>query len=303
MSNDSPHRPVLLEEVLRFLVWREGGTYLDATVGAGGHAEGILIRDPTARVVGFDADAAAITIACRRLERFGDRFQVFHSNFADMASFLKDHNLDWVDGVMADLGVSSMQIETAERGFSFMQEGPLDMRMDPRRGTTAADVVNGLSEKALADLIYRFGEERYSRRIARAIVARRPISTTTQLAGLVARCYPRGGRHSIHPATRTFQALRIFVNGELESLSRFLHDVPSWLAPGGRAVIISFHSLEDRLVKQAFRDWERQALARVLTKHVVTAGETERRSNPRSRSAKLRAAEKINRRSKVEFEK
>ncbi len=299
MDDGFPHRPVLLEEVWRYLVWRSGGTYVDATVGAGGHAEVILERDSTARVFGFDADASAIEIARARLERFGGRFQAVHLNFTDMGSFLQDQDIQWVDGVLADLGVSSMQLDGAERGFSFLREGPLDMRMDMRQRECAADVVNSASEKALADLIFQYGEERYSRRIARAIVARRPITTTTRLAEVVAGCFPRSQHRRIHPATRTFQALRIYVNDELNRLPEFLNEIPARLVPRGRAVIISFHSLEDRLVKQAFREWQRQALARILTPHVVRADESEQEMNPRSRSAKLRAVERLGARPEV----
>ena len=293
MDEAFPHRPVLVEEVLHFLLWRRGGTYIDATVGAGGHAEAILSRDPTARVMGFDADPAAIEISRRRLQLFGDRFQSFHLDFTAMGSSLKDHDAESVDGILADLGVSSMQLDRGERGFSFLLDGPLDMRMNPGQGLTAAAVVNELPEKELADLIFQYGEERLSRRIARAIVARRPLASTQQLAEVVSRCYPRSRGHRIHPATRTFQALRIYVNDELNKLPQFLESIPSRLTPGGRAVVISFHSLEDRLVKQTFREWQRQALARILTPHVVIAGEEERQGNPRSRSAKLRAIEKL----------
>jgi 16S rRNA (cytosine1402-N4)-methyltransferase len=303
MVRDFFHRPVLLQEVMHYLIQREGGTYLDATLGAGGHAEAILERDPRARVVGVETDSNALIIAQHRLERFGDRFQTIHSNFAHMANFFKDRDIKWLDGILADLGVSSMQLDTPERGFSFMQDGPLDMRMDTELELRAEDVVNHFSEEDLADLIYQLGEERFSRRIARAIVAHRPLTSTIQLAAIVADCFPRAVRQRIHPATRTFQALRIYVNDELNVLKRFLDDMPSWLAPGGRAVVISFHSLEDRLVKQAFRQWEKESLARILTKHVVTASDDERQSNPRSRSAKLRAAEKHSESEEADSEK
>lgn len=303
MDEVFPHRPVLLEEVLHFLLWRSGGTYIDATVGAGGHAEAILRRDPTARLLGFDLDAAAVEISSRRLQAFGDRFHAFHLDFTAMGSALKDHDVEWVDGILADLGVSSMHVDRAERGFSFLQDGPLDMRMNPRQSLTAAAVVNELPEQELAGLIYRYGEERLSRRIARAIVSRRPLATTQQLAEVVWRCYPRSRSRRIHPATRTFQALRIYVNDEMNKLPQFLNAIPSCLAPGGRAVVISFHSLEDRLVKQAFREWQRLALARILTPHVVIAGEEERQKNPRSRSAKLRALEKLPVQARAELEK
>jgi 16S rRNA (cytosine1402-N4)-methyltransferase len=303
MADGFLHRPVLLEEALHFLLWRRGGVYVDATVGTAGHTEAILMRDPAARVLGFDADAAAIEISRSRLEVFGARFQLFHSNFSDMASYLKNQDTDGFDGILADLGFSSMQLDDPCRGFSFQQDGPLDMRMDQRQPRRAEDVINQLSERDLADLIYRYGEERYSRRIARAIVARRPLTSTAQLAEVVAKCFPRSHKRRIHPATRTFQALRIFVNDELDVLSRFLNEIPSLLAPRGRAVVISFHSLEDRLVKQTFREWQRQSLARVLTPHVVMASEAEQRENPRSRSAKLRAAEKSETQGAMESER
>lgn len=292
MVDDAPHHPVLVEEVLHYVHWRDGGTYIDATLGAGGHAEALLRSDPRARVLGFDVDAAALDLARQRLKAFGDRFQAIHSNFADMATYLKRQGMRFVDGIFADLGMSSMQLDQAERGFSFQVEGPLDMRMDNRQTLRAEDVVNQFSETVLADLIYQYGEERYSRRIARAIVSHRPLSSTTQLAEVVARCLRSGRRQRIHPATRTFQALRIAVNEELNSLSRFLDEIPALLPPGGRAVIISFHSLEDRPVKQAFREWQKRGWVRILTPHVVTSSETEKRTNPRSRSARLRAAER-----------
>ncbi|MDD5542028.1 MAG: 16S rRNA (cytosine(1402)-N(4))-methyltransferase RsmH [Acidobacteriia bacterium] len=292
-SSEVPHRPVLVEEVLRYLVWRDDGLYVDATVGAGGHAEAILRSHPQARVLGIDADASAVDLARQRLQGFGSRFEAVHSNFRELNTVLKERDLSWVDGILADLGVSSMQLDEGERGFSFTQDGPLDMRMDTQAATSAAEIVNQLSEQALADLIFKYGEERYSRRIARAIVSGRPITTTRRLAEVIARCFPRARKYPIHPATRTFQALRIEVNDELDVLTDFLDHIPDWLPAQGRAVLISFHSLEDRLVKQAMREWQRRELARILTKHVVVAGETERRQNRRSRSAKLRAAERL----------
>ncbi|MBZ5535248.1 MAG: 16S rRNA (cytosine(1402)-N(4))-methyltransferase RsmH [Acidobacteriia bacterium] len=292
MVDDAPHHPVLVEEVLNYVHWREGGIYIDATLGAGGHAGALLRSDPRARVLGFDVDAAALDLARQRLKVYGDRFQAIHSNFTEMATYLKEQEMRCVDGILADLGMSSMQLDHAERGFSFLVEGPLDMRMDTRQALRAEDVVNHFSETVLADLIYHYGEERCSRRIARAIVSHRPLSSTTQLAEVVARSFRSSRRQRIHPATRTFQALRIAVNEELNSLSRFLDEIPVLLSPGGRAVIISFHSLEDRPVKQAFREWQKRGWVRILTPHVVTSSETEKRTNPRSRSARLRAAER-----------
>lgn len=291
-SSEVPHLPVLVEEVLQFLIWRDDGLYVDATVGAGGHAEAILRSHPKARVLGIDADAGAVELARQRLQGFGSRFQAVHSNFRELNTMLKERDLSWVDGILADLGVSSMQLGDGDRGFSFSLDGPLDMRMDTQTATRAEEIVNHYSEQALADLIFKYGEERYSRRIARAIVSGRPITTTRRLAEVIERCFPRARKYPIHPATRTFQALRIEVNDELDVLTDFLDQIPDWLPPQGRAVLISFHSLEDRLIKQAMRQWQQRGLARILTKHVVVASETEKKQNRRSRSAKLRAAER-----------
>ena len=285
------HVPVLTAEVLHYLAPAEGQTIVDATVGGGGHARLIAERlGPLGRLLGLDRDPAMLDLAQPRLT--GLPVTLIQANFAQLRLVLQEQGIDKVDGVLADLGICSDQVDLAERGFSFQQEGPLDMRMNPAQGEPASALLQRLSEKELADLIWTYGEERFSRRIARKIVAtrrRQPLETTAQLAELVRRCMPRprGRRSPIDPATRTFQALRIAVNDELAALDGLLGDLPACLKPGGRAVLISFHSLEDRRVKQAFRDrthWQ------VLTRKPVQAGEEELRNNPRARSAKLRAA-------------
>jgi 16S rRNA (cytosine1402-N4)-methyltransferase len=289
--SSSRHLPVLPAEVLRYLDPKPGEVIVDATVGAGGHARLIAERlVPDGRLIGLDQDAAMLALARPRLE--GLPVTLMQSNFESLREVLDELNVAAVDGVLADLGVCSDQLDAAERGFSFQQPGPLDMRMDPGRGEPASALLRRLSERDLADLIFEYGEERFSRRIARRIVEARqwqPLETTEQLADLVRRCVPRpkGRRPSIDPATRTFQALRIAVNDELGALDRLLQALPRCLKSGGRAVLISFHSLEDRRVKVAFRDkdiWE------VLTPKPIQAGDDELAGNPRARSAKLRAA-------------
>ncbi len=280
------HVPVLPEAVLEGLNIQPGGRYLDATAGGGGHSRLMLEADPTVRVVAVDQDAAAIAATQANLAKFGDRVSLWHGNFAD---FNPSGNL--FDGVLADLGVSSVQLDVGDRGFSFRQTAPLDMRMDPRQDLTAADIVNHWDETELANLIYTYGEERLSRRIARKIVDQRPWQTTTDLAEAISYCVPRSYRYGrIHPATRTFQALRIAVNQELKVLETLLKVAPTWLAPGGRLVMISFHSLEDRLVKHTLKD---SPDLKVITKKPVIATETEVSQNPRARSAKLRVAERV----------
>jgi 16S rRNA (cytosine1402-N4)-methyltransferase len=282
------HIPVLPAEVLHWIDPQPGQIVVDCTLGGGGHARLIAERiSPGGRVIGLDQDPAMLDLARPRLA--GLPVTLVHASFDQIADVLRDENI-LADAVLADLGISSDQLDAPTRGLTFQYDGPLDMRMDPTRGETAADLLRRLPERDLADLIYQFGEERLSRRIARRIVEARqttPIETTTQLAELVRRCVPRGKGHRIDPATRTFQALRIAVNDELDSLDRLLAQLPRVLKPGGRAVVISFHSLEDRRVKQAFRTGDQW---QVLTKKPVTAGEDEERTNPRSRSAKLRAA-------------
>lgn len=280
------HVPVLSRELIEGLAVRPGGHYLDATVGGGGHSRLILEAAPDVRVTAIDRDEQAIAAAKTRLDPSSDRVQFFLSNFADY----EPDNVTF-DGIIADLGVSSHHLDVAERGFSFRNPSALDMRMDRRQSLTAAEVINHWDEKQLADIFFKYGEERLSRRIARQIVEQRPFETTTQLADAIARCVPRQYRYGrIHPATRVFQALRIVVNEELTSLETFLNRAPNWLVPGGRIVIISFHSLEDRLVKHGLRA---SPLLRVLTKKPIIPQTDELEQNPRSRSAKLRIAERI----------
>jgi 16S rRNA (cytosine1402-N4)-methyltransferase len=287
------HRPVLLHEALEFLAVRPDGTYIDATLGGGGHAEEILRRLDTGRLLGIDRDPAALALARERLRAYGEKLIVMEGNFSQLEALHRTSGLPPADGLLADLGLSSIALEDAARGFSFNLSGPLDMRMGPDAETTAEEIVNYAGEKELADLIYKFSEERHSRRVARAIVKARPIRTTTELAQVVTRAIPsRAGLHQIHPATRTFMALRLAVNRELENLESLLAQALDVLAPAGRVVFVTFHSLEDRLVKRALIGWKQQGRAQVLTRHVVRPGEAEARTNPRSRSAKLRAAEK-----------
>jgi 16S rRNA (cytosine1402-N4)-methyltransferase len=250
------HQPVLLAEVLDWLKPQQGGVFVDCTLGLGGHAAALLNASPDVVLVGIDRDEAALAIARERLRVFENRFQAVHANFEDLSAVLKRLGTDQASGVLADLGVSSLQLDQSDRGFSFASKAPLDMRMDRSTGETAADLVNSLPEAELADLIFEYGQERGARRIARLVERERqrePIVTTDQLAAIVVRALRVPGRWRIHPATRTFQALRIAVNGELDALTRFLPDAISSLRPGGRLAVISFHSLEDRLVKQSFR--------------------------------------------------
>lgn len=293
---DSLHVPVLTAEVLDQLRPHPGGTYLDATLGPGGHAAAILAASaPEGRLVGLDRDPAALAAARARLEPFGSRARLVHGRYEALADLLDPAQR--FDGILFDLGVSSLQLEDAERGFSFTREGPLDMRMDPTTGPTAAELLAHLPEQELADLIYRWGEERWSRRIARAIAAAReraPLMTTSALAELVARVIPRRlWPRQIHPATRTFQALRVAVNGELAELGEALTAAAGRLTAGGRLVVISFHSLEDRIAKQTCRALAAEGRARILTRRPVTAAEAELEQNPRARSAKLRALESV----------
>ncbi|HTG47611.1 MAG TPA: 16S rRNA (cytosine(1402)-N(4))-methyltransferase RsmH [Actinomycetota bacterium] len=277
------HEPVMAAEVVELLAGRS--PVVDMTVGAGGHAAALL-EAGTAAVIGVDRDPEALTVARDRLGSFGDRVRLVHARFSEVD---REEVGGDAGGVLFDLGVSSMQLDRAERGFSFRNDGPLDMRMDPGEGPSAADLVNGLSERELAEVIYRLGDERRSRRIAAAIVRRRPVTTTGELAGIVVSAVGRrpGGPH---PARRTFQALRLAVNRELEELTAALPHAAGLLGPGGRVVVLSYHSLEDGTVKRAFRDDER---LQVLTKRPLVPGADERERNPRARSAKLRAAERI----------
>ena len=280
------HVPVLSRELIEGLDIRPGGHYLDATVGGGGHTQLILAAAPDVRVTAIDRDEDAIAAAKAKLEQYSDQVQFWHGNFADY----KPGDVLF-DGIIADLGVSSAQFDIPERGFSFRHAADLDMRMDRRQSLTAADIINQWDEKQLADAFYKYGEERLSRQIARRIVEKRPFQTTNELADAIAHSVPRKYRYGrIHPATRVFQALRIVVNQELSSLETFLNKAPTWLKPEGRIGIISFHSLEDRIVKHSLRD---SALLRVLTKKPIIAQEQELQENPRSRSAKLRFAERV----------
>jgi 16S rRNA (cytosine1402-N4)-methyltransferase len=278
------HIPVMGAEVVEGLAIRAGGHYLDATVGGGGHSQLILATSPDVRVTAIDQDQKALEFAQRRLAEYGDRIQFQQLNFAD----LRPTSL--FDGIIADLGISSAQVDQGDRGFSFRQTAPLDMRMDQAQLLTAAEIVNTWDETELTQIFFTYGEERLSRKLARRIVERRPFETTTELAETIFYAVPRSYRYGrIHPATRVFQALRIAVNQELEVLETFLQTAPAWLNPGGRLVIISFHSLEDRLVKHAFRD---SSLLQVVTKKPITPTEAECQQNSRSRSAKLRVAER-----------
>ena len=279
------HVPVLSRELIAGLAVHPGRHYLDATVGGGGHSELILAAAPDIRVTAIDRDEQAIAAAKNQLAPYGEYIQFVLTNFAD---YQPDKVM--FDGIIADLGVSSYHLDEAERGFSFRNSAPLDMRMDRRQSLTAADIVNHWDETQLADIFFKYGEERLSRRIARRVVQERPFETTTELAEAIASCVPRQYRYGrIHPATRVFQALRIVVNEELTSLETFLHRAPEWLVPGGRLGIISFHSLEDRIVKHSLRA---APLLQVLTKKPITASSDEINQNPRSRSAKLRLAER-----------
>jgi 16S rRNA (cytosine1402-N4)-methyltransferase len=294
-GREASHVPVILKEAIDFLTVQRGGTYIDATVGLGGHSYEIAKRlGAPGHLIGLDKDPAALDIAQAKLT--GEEFPkvtLLQCSFAEVGDRF---GKNFADGLLADIGVSSLQLDNAARGFSFQADGPLDMRMDPRSERTAEQVVNHLDERELADVIYEFGEERRSRRIARAIVRSRPIRSTAHLADVIsAAARPMNSeQRRIHPATRTFQALRIFVNRELDDLRALLEAAPRVLKPGGRVVVISFHSLEDRIVKDAFREAQiKYKYFRVLTKKPVTASEEEHDRNPRARSAKLRAAEKV----------
>ena len=299
------HEPVLTREVLTFLAPQRGGLFIDCTVGAGGHSVALLEAGAT-RLIGLDRDPAALAIAAETLNAFRGRAELVHADFRQLDAVLDARGIGAIDGALADLGVSSMQLEAPGRGFSFLRDEPLDMRMDPTSSRTAADLIRDVRETELADVIHAHGEERYARRIARAIVQARertPIHSTGQLADLVRRAVPRRGRGAgeargrsrIDPATRTFQALRIWVNQELEGLDEFLSHLLRRLAAGARAVIVAFHSLEDRIVKHTFRALEAATdiRARVLTKKPVVPSEDEITRNPRARSAKLRAIERL----------
>jgi 16S rRNA (cytosine1402-N4)-methyltransferase len=301
------HIPVLYQEVLRGLQVKPGGCYIDGTLGGGGHAAGILEKSgPTGRLLGIDADPMAITISADRLAEYGPRATLVNANFARLVEIVSQRGFRPADGILLDLGLSSLQLASEESGFSFQVEGPLDMRFNPHQGKPASELVNELSIPELADILYRYGEERRARRIAKAIVAARPIHTTRQLAEVVARVGGRRGK--IHSATRTFQALRIAVNDELSALSQVLPQAVELLAPQGRLVVISYHSLEDRLVKHFYRResqdcvcpptvlvccCDHRATLEIVTKKPITPSELELEANPRCRSAKLRIAARL----------
>jgi len=313
MSEFKPeHTSVLLDEVLGFLELTSDSVVIDATLGLGGHTEAILERFDNSRVIGIDQDERALAAASERLRRFGKRFVGVHSNFSAIAKSAAESGLKTVDAIVADLGVSSMQLDDPERGFSFRFDAPLDMRMDTSSGKTAAALLDELEEEAIANLIYRYGEERKSRRIARWIVERRekgqPVQTTSELAQLVERAVGRSPKNKLHPATRTFQALRIAVNDELGILDRFITDSVDLLKPNGKLCVITFHSLEDRIVKQAFQKLSGRCFCppriprcvcgavkrvEILTRKPVIPKEAEMNVNPRSRSAKLRVCKKL----------
>jgi len=304
--SDAIHRPVMRTEAVRFLAPDRGGIYVDGTVGLGGHAAAILAAGPEVRLIGIDRDPQALRYAAARLAQFGDRVTLVHGNYRDLTEILSDLGIEAIDGFLLDLGLSSLQLDAPERGFSFRADGPLDMRMDPTQKTSAADLVNGASVEELARILRDYGEERFAGRIARAIVAARPIETTGALAEVVRRAIPRRfHERRIDPATRTFQALRIAVNDELRNLQDGLAAGFAALRPGGVIVVISFHSLEDRIVKRFFRKlatphYESLApgpplppQAEVLTKKPLRPSEEEIGENPRARSAKLRACRKL----------
>ncbi len=285
------HYPVLLQESLEFLAIRPDGVYVDVTAGLAGHTAAIAERLDSGFVIACDRDAESLELARSYTANKKSRIRFFNGAFSKLPEALHQNGVSGVDGVLADLGVSRYQLATGERGFSLMEDGPLDMRMDRNQELTAANLVNELSEKSLADLIFQFGEERRSRRISRAIVRARPILTTGRLAQVVEGAVPRTGR--IHPATQTFMALRLKVNEELDELARLLRLAPESLKPGGRFVVLTFMSSEDRKVKQAFQSLARGGQARILTKHVVRPTQAEVLANAASRSAKLRALERI----------
>ncbi len=315
MTETFAHTSVLADETIQLLAPRAGGVYCDATLGGAGHARRILeASQPDGRLIGVDRDPTALDAARAALAPYGDRVTLVHGTFGELPSILGALGVGPLDGMLIDVGVSSPQLDVAERGFSFSKEGPLDMRMDPTRGETAEQLIRRISIDELADILREYGEERYAGRVAREVkeaVHGGGARTTTQLAAVIARAIPKASqRHEkIHPATRTFQALRIAVNRELEELDAFLAAFPDLLAAGGRCVVIAFHSLEDRRVKERFRDLEWTSrlpadlaaaagerttpICRVLTKKPVTASDAELAGNPRARSAKLRATEKV----------
>lgn len=293
MNRAESHTPVLVEEVLQWLEVRPDGIYVDATLGAGGHSAAIAQRLVSGKLISLDQDERALELARENLKLWKDRVVLVKSAFSRIAEVAHELGIPKVDGVLADLGVSSMQLDQSARGFSFRKAGPLDMRMDAEGELTADEIVNQWSEKEIADLLYREADEHDSRRIAKAIVRARPLRDTAHLATTVAGARKQWGRQRLHPATKTFLALRIAVNREMEELGQFLSRTPATINPGGRWVVLSYHSREDRLVKHAFQEGERAGTLRVLTRHVIQPSEAEQANNPRSRSAKLRCAEML----------
>lgn len=297
LVNNPPHIPVMIEEVLNYLCLKPGQIILDGTVGSGGHASKIIEKvKPNGLLIGIDKDLQILYIAKEYLSKISNTLcKFYHADYSDVDEVLRQAGVDKVHGVLLDLGASSLQFDWAERGFSFSKEGPLDMRMDRSRGVTVHDLIQRLSEKELEELLKKYGEERWSRRIARAILRAEKetgITSTRQLAAIIERIVPVG-KSKIHPATRTFQALRIAVNRELDSLGNFLDKIHHYMFAGARIVIISFHSLEDRIVKNKFVEKANQGIFKILTKKPISPGEAEIEKNIRSRSAKLRAAERI----------
>jgi 16S rRNA (cytosine1402-N4)-methyltransferase len=289
----APHTPVMLDEVLEWLEIKPEGMYIDATVGAGGHSAAIAARLTSGRLISLDRDAQALELARERLKSFAPKVTLVTSPFSMIAEVAQELGIPPVDGVLADLGVSSMQLDQAARGFSFREAAPLDMRMSAGDELTADEIVNRWPEREIADLLYREADEHDSRRIAKGIVRARPIRDTAHLATTVAGARKQWGRQRLHPATKTFLALRIAVNREMEELGQFLSRTPATLNSGGRWVVLTYHSGEDRQVKQAFQRGEREGTLKVLTKHVIQPSEEEISANPRSRSAKLRCAERV----------
>jgi 16S rRNA (cytosine1402-N4)-methyltransferase len=296
VDGSARHEPVLLAETLALLDPSRGGLFVDCTVGLGGHARA-LVEGGASRLIGMDRDTDALRIAGETLRPWGERVELVHSDYRKLDSVLQARGLDGADGILADLGVSSMQLDAEGRGFSFRRDEPLDMRMDRTTGSTVADLLAAVDEEELANVIFEYGEERHSRRVARAIVEarrQRPVSTTGELAQIVRRAVPHRGYQRIDPATRTFQALRIWVNRELEGLENFLATAAGRLRLGGRLAVIAFHSLEDRIVKHGFRALAaRGGVVRVLTRRPIVPGDDEVARNPRARSAKLRGIERF----------
>ncbi len=307
-SSPSPHVPVLYHEIINALAPYSGGLYIDGTLGAGGHAWGILkSSSPNGKLLGIDLDPQALVIANQRLSIFKDRVFIRKGSYIQMKSFVQNLGWNFVDGIILDLGVSSIQIDTQERGFSFLYDAPLDMRFNSEATKTAADIVNFYSENELADIIWKYGEEKFSRRIARLICENRPITTTVELANLIKRAYPKK-HHVIHPATRSFQAIRIEVNQELQAIETVIPQAIDLLKPGGIFAVISFHSLEDRIVKTIFRRESKdcicppetpvctcnhKATIKEVNRKPIEASQEEIKENPRSRSAKLRIAKRL----------